>query len=112
MAERTPRQLSCVVSTQLMPLAGPVAAALSGSVVASILTDERHALWTIVVCYALWGLGMLGSVTILAIWYQRLILRGLPPREATPTMFLPVAPLCLGSLSSVLCPFYEDMNRD
>lgn len=99
MTTRAPRDLGSVPSTQLMPLAGPVAAALSGSNVARILTDDRHALWTIVTSYALWGLGMLGSVMILTTWYQRLILCGLPPRESTPTMFLPIAPLCLGSLS-------------
>lgn len=98
MTSGSPRGLPSITTTQLMPLAGPLAAALTGSTVARVLAPP-HALWTIVTSYALWGLGMLGSTMTLAAWYQRLLLCGLPPRESMPAMFLPIAPLCLGALS-------------
>ena len=99
LASRTSRPLASTTAPQLMPCAGVVAAALAGSNVALVLPNQHHALWTIVTCYALWGLGMLGSMMVLAVWYQRVILCGLPSVETIPTMFLPIAPTCLGALS-------------
>lgn len=94
-----PRDLSSLNSFQLMPFNGPLAAALSGSIVAGVLPNERHALWTIVTSYALWGAGMLPSGMILTLWHLRLILRGLPPKNSILTTLLPMAPTGLGSIS-------------
>ncbi|SPO03510.1 related to C4-dicarboxylate transporter/malic acid transport protein [Cephalotrichum gorgonifer] len=90
---------AAVKSVQVMPFGAPLAAAVSGALVASVLPNPRHALWTIVTSYALWGAGMLMTVMFLSSWYHSLLQRGLPPLPDLPTIILPIAPICLGSYS-------------
>lgn len=99
MTPHAPQDITSLNSFQLMPFNGPLAAALSGSIVAGVLPNERHALWTVVTSYALWGAGMLPSGMILTLFHLRLILRGLPPKSAVLTTLLPMAPTGLGSIS-------------
>jgi hypothetical protein len=92
-------KLTNINAIQLMPLASTLAAFVSGSLVAGVLHDARHAQWTIIASYALWGVGALMSYTILVIYYERLTLHNLPPREVIVSVFLPVSPTSLASLS-------------
>jgi tellurite resistance protein TehA-like permease len=86
-------------AVQLMPLPSTIAAAATGSLVAGVLPDPQHALWTMVASYALLSAGLPMTTTVLGIYYQRLTLHHLPPREVIVSVFLPVSPLCLSSYS-------------
>ncbi|KAE8367478.1 voltage-dependent anion channel [Aspergillus caelatus] len=93
--------LSRINAVHLMPVASPLAAAITGGLIASVLENSRHAQWTIIACIALWWVGIMMSSVILTIYYLRLILRNLPAREAIPSVFLPTSPLSLGSIAAI-----------
>lgn len=95
----TRRELHNINAVQLMPLASTLAASVTGGLVADILRDTRHAYWTLITSYALRGVGMLMSSMVLVIYYQRLTLHSLPPREVIASVLLPMSPASLDSLS-------------
>lgn len=45
------------------------------------------------VSYVLWGIGLPMAVVTLGIYFHRLTMHKLPPREAIITVFMPVGPL-------------------
>jgi tellurite resistance protein TehA-like permease len=81
----------------LLPVVAPIVAAASGGVVASVLPNPQHALWTVVVSYILWGCGVPLAMFIMVIYLQRLTIVGLPPREVIVSAFLPLGPLGQGA---------------
>ncbi|QYS99599.1 Malate permease [Trichoderma simmonsii] len=89
-------KLATLSATWLLPIAAPIVASAIGAVVAEVLENEQHALWTLITSYFLWGTAMPLSLTCLVIFYQRLSMHNLPPPEAIVSMFLPVAPLGQG----------------
>ncbi|KAF2017573.1 C4-dicarboxylate transporter/malic acid transport protein [Aaosphaeria arxii CBS 175.79] len=91
--------LHTVNAVQLLPLSSTLSSASTGSLVAGALPNPEHALWTMIASYALLGVGLPLVMTVLAIYYQRLTLHHLPPREVIVSVFLPVSPLCLASFS-------------
>src|SRR5271155_5555152 len=70
--------LSSTTALQLFPLMAPIVASAAGSNVAEMLPDEL-AVATIVTSYILWGLGVPSTMIAMCMYYQRLVLRKLPP---------------------------------
>ncbi|KAI1081333.1 voltage-dependent anion channel [Whalleya microplaca] len=89
-------QLQQTNATLLLPVVPAVVAAASGGIVAEALPSIDHAVATLIVSYLLWGLGGSFSLLILAMYFQRLNLHSVPPKEAIVSMFLPVGPLGQG----------------
>lgn len=75
----------------LNPVVAPIIGAACGAVVASVLPD-KEALITVVVCYLLLGLSVPLMLWIMALYYQRLIVHGLPPPNTILTIWLPTGP--------------------
>lgn len=57
---------------------------------------SQHALWTLTVSYILWGTGVPLAMFTLVLYFQRLTVYKLPPREVIVSVFLPLGPLGQG----------------
>jgi tellurite resistance protein TehA-like permease len=90
-------QLSTMTATWLLPIVPTVVAAATGGTVAEVLPNPHHALWTIIASYILWGIGIPLSLFVLVMYFQRLTVYKLPPREVIVSCFLPLGPLGQGS---------------
>ena len=88
--------LERITAVQLLPIAATIVAAGTGAEVAEILPNPQHALWTIIVCYVLWGMGVPLAMMVLVMYYHRLAVHKLPPREVIVSCFLPLGPLGFG----------------
>lgn len=80
----------------LLPIVATIVAAASGGIVASVLPAER-ALITIITSYVLWGCGVPLAMFTMVIYFQRLTMHKLPPREVIVSVFLPLGPLGQGA---------------
>lgn len=83
----------------LLPIVTTIVAAASGAIVASVLENDQHALWTIIISYILWGCGVPLAMIVLAMYFQRLTIHNLPPREVIVSVFLPLGPLGQGGFA-------------
>lgn len=92
----TQTSLSSITAAQLLPVAAPIVAAGTGARIAETLTNPEHALGTITTCYILWSIGVPLAMAILVMYYQRLTVHKLPPREVLVSCFLPLGPLGFG----------------
>lgn len=90
----------------LLPIVSPIVAAASGAVVADVLVDidPQHALWTVVVSYVLWGIGVPMAMMMTTIYLQRLTLHKLPHKAVIVSVFLPLGPLGQGGYAYVSFP--------
>ncbi|KAH8817075.1 C4-dicarboxylate transporter/malic acid transport protein-like protein [Xylogone sp. PMI_703] len=89
-------ELSSMTAAWLLPVVATVVASSSGGIVAEVLPNDQYALWTVVISYILWGTGVPLAMTILVIYFQRLTVYKLPPREVIVSVFLPLGPLGQG----------------
>lgn len=94
---RHTNQLSGMTAAWLLPIVSTIVAAASGGIVASVLQNEQHALWTIIISYILWGTGVPLAMMVLVMYFHRLTIHKLPPREVIVSVFLPLGPLGQGS---------------
>ncbi|KAI9931892.1 hypothetical protein MW887_009393 [Aspergillus wentii] len=83
----------------LMPIITCVVAAGTGAIVADNLAHDQYALWTIIASYILWGMGIPLSMMVFVIYFQRLTIHKLPPKEVIVSVFLPLGPLGSGAFS-------------
>lgn len=81
----------------LLPIVSTIVAAASGSIVASVLENQQHALWTIIISYILWGTGVPLAMMVLVMYFHRLTIHKIPPKEVIVSVFLPLGPLGQGS---------------
>jgi tellurite resistance protein TehA-like permease len=81
----------------LLPIVPAVVAAATGGIVAEVLPDPTHALTTVITSYVLWGIGQALSACVLAMYFHRLTIHSLPPREVIVSVFLPVGPYGQGA---------------
>lgn len=88
--------LDKMTAIQLLPIAATIVAAGTGSAVAQVLPNLDHARDTIMTTYAMWGMGVPLALSVLVMYYQRLAVHKLPPREVIVSCFLPLGPLGLG----------------
>ncbi len=63
---------------------------------AEVLPNHDHVVTTLVVSYILWGLGQAFSFMVLVIYFLRLQIHDLPPKEVIVSVFLPIGPLGQG----------------
>lgn len=90
-----------MVALWVLPIAPAIVASGIGGVVAEVLVDEQHALWTLILSYVLWGTSIPLSLTCLVMYFHRLTMHNLPPREVIVSVFLPIAPLGMGSFAII-----------
>lgn len=88
--------LQTTTAALLLPIVPTVVAAATGGIVAEVLPSADHALTTLVASYVLWGIGEALSACVLALYFHRLTIHDLPPREVIVSVFLPVGPLGQG----------------
>ncbi|OAA68387.1 flavodoxin and radical sam domain containing protein [Niveomyces insectorum RCEF 264] len=92
-------KLATMNATLLLPIVPAIVASASGGVVAAVLPHPSHVVTTVVVSYVLWGLGQAFAFYIMTIYFLRLQIHDLPPREAIVSVFLPVGPLGQGGFA-------------
>ncbi|KAK3074740.1 Plasma membrane sulfite pump involved in sulfite metabolism [Teratosphaeriaceae sp. CCFEE 6253] len=90
------RSLDSITAAQLLPIAATIVAAGTGGETAAILPNPQHALGTLITSYILWGFSVPMSLTVIVMYYQRLALHQMPPREIIVSAFLPLGPLGFG----------------
>ncbi|KAI9372122.1 voltage-dependent anion channel [Aspergillus egyptiacus] len=93
MSRNDEMQLKSMTAVWLLPIVGTVVAAGSGAIVAELLSNLQHALWTIIISYVLWGMGLPLAFMVMVIYLQRLTLHKLPPKAVIVSVFLPLGPL-------------------
>jgi tellurite resistance protein TehA-like permease len=93
------QNLDRITAAQLLPIAASIVAAGTGARVAEHLPDPENALGTILVSYVMWGMATPLAMTVLVMYYTRLALHKLPPREIVVSSFLPLGPLGMGGYS-------------
>jgi tellurite resistance protein TehA-like permease len=86
-------EISSVTTFWLLPIVSTIVCAATGGIVAGSLTNSTHALWTLVVSYILWGIGIPLAIFTLVLYYHRLTIHKIPPREVISSVFLPLGPL-------------------
>ncbi|KAJ5730932.1 uncharacterized protein N7483_005440 [Penicillium malachiteum] len=88
--------LSSMTAVWLLLIVSCIVAASSGAIVAEVLPNKKYALWTLLVSYVLWGIGVPLALMVMAIYFQRLTLHKLPPKAVIVSVFLPLGPLGQG----------------
>ncbi|PVV04401.1 hypothetical protein BB560_001102 [Smittium megazygosporum] len=90
-----------VLATWLLPIIPAVVAAGSGAVVAGSQTGLTAKI-IIIISYMIWGIGIPLSFCILAIYFSRIVLYGLPKPDIIISTMLPLGPMgqgCFGIVS-------------
>ncbi|OAP64299.1 hypothetical protein AYL99_00271 [Fonsecaea erecta] len=96
MSQRDSQGLDRITAAQLLPIASTIVASGAGSEIAELLDSPNHALGTLTTSYVMWGMATPLAITVLVMYYQRLALHKLPPREVVVSSFLPLGPLGMG----------------
>ncbi|KAL4911832.1 voltage-dependent anion channel [Aspergillus aurantiobrunneus] len=94
-------KLSSMTAVWLLPIVSCVVTASSGAIVADILPNPQHALWTVIVSYVLWGVGLPLALMIMVIYLQRLTLHKIPPKAMIVSVFLPLGPCGSGGYGAM-----------
>lgn len=82
-------ELSKMTAAWLLPIVSTIVAAATGGIVAEILPNPQHQLWTVLTSYVLWGTGFPLAMVVLVVYFHRLTIHKLPPREVIVSVFLP-----------------------
>lgn len=93
------RSLDSITAAQLLPIAATIVAAGTGAEVAQVLPDPHYQLGTIIASCAMWGMATPMALSVLVMYYQRLALHKMPPREVIVSAFLPLGPLGMGGFT-------------
>lgn len=88
-------ELAEMTALYFIPIVSVVIAATTGGLVASVLTNENHQLWTLAICYILWGIGSPMSWVVLTIYFLRMTIHKPLKREVIVSLLLPIGPLGL-----------------
>ena len=91
--------LETMTAAWLLPIVATIVAAASGGIVAAVLPNPQHALWTLITSYVLWGTGVPLAMVVLVMYFHRLTVHRLPPREVIVSVFLPLGPLGQGGFA-------------
>ena len=90
------RELSSFTALDLFSVVAVVVASAVGANVAGVLPNPHYALSTVIASYVLWGIGIPAAMMITVIYFQRLAIHKLPPREVIVSVFLPLGPPSFG----------------
>ena len=85
----------------LIPIVSVVIAATTGALVAGVIPNRDHQLWTLVICYIFWGIGSPLSWIILTIYFLRMATHKPVKREVIVSLLLPIGPLGLSGFRLV-----------
>ncbi|KAH6666416.1 putative C4-dicarboxylate transporter/malic acid transport protein [Halenospora varia] len=91
--------ISSVTTLWLLPIVSAVICAATGAMVADALTNPAHSLWTLIISYILWGIGVPLAMFTLVLYYHRLTMHKLPPPAVISSVFLPLGPLGEGGFA-------------
>jgi tellurite resistance protein TehA-like permease len=91
--------IASVTTLWLLPIVGAIICAATGGMVAGALPNPTHALWTVIVSYILWGIGVPLAIFTLVLYYHRLTMHKLPPPAVISSVFLPLGPLGEGGFA-------------
>lgn len=95
--------LDKITAVQIVPIAATIVAAGVGAEISALLPNITYMRGTIIVSYVLWSLSMGMAMIVLAIYYQRLILHKLPPKQLAMSCFLTLGPVGFGGFGYVPC---------
>lgn len=93
------QSLDRITAAQLLPIAATIVASGAGAEAAELLRNYNHAIGTLITSYVMWGMATPFAMLVLVIYYQRLAVHKLPPREVIVSSFLPLGPLGMGGYS-------------
>lgn len=85
--------IASVTPFWLLPIVSTIICAATGGMVAGVLPSPTYALWTLIVSYVLWGIGIPLALFTLVLYYHRLTLHSIPPPAVLSSIFLPLGPL-------------------
>lgn len=85
-----------ITAAQLLPIAATIVASGTGAEIANLLPNSEQALGALIASYVMWGMSTPLAMTVLVMYYTRLALHKLPPREIVVSSFLPLGPLGMG----------------
>lgn len=85
--------LHTITAALILPIVASVVCSASGGLVALYIPDAGHAQLTIIVSYVLWGLGEYFCAIIISMYFHRLTVHSLPPRDFIVSVFLPIGAL-------------------
>ncbi|KAG1450312.1 hypothetical protein G6F56_008386 [Rhizopus delemar] len=88
--------LETMNGTWLLPIVPAIVTAASGGLLSHYL-DEPRALVILIISYITMGLGLFLALSIIVIYFYRLAIHKLPPKEAIISSFLPLGPLGQGA---------------
>lgn len=88
--------LETMNGTWLLPLVPCVVASASGGLIAQYLDHDR-ALVILIMSIITMGMGLLLALSVIVIYFYRLIVNKLPPKEVIISSFLPLGPLGQGA---------------
>lgn len=86
---------SSTTAALLLPVVPTITAAATGSVIADALANlgySTYAFTIVIVSYLILGIGLPMALSILVLYFQRLLLFKQPPREVIISTFLPLGP--------------------
>jgi tellurite resistance protein TehA-like permease len=98
-----------ITAAQLLPIAATIVASGTGAEIAKVLPNPQHALGTLLASYVMWGMSTPLAMTVLVMYYTRLALHKLPPREIVVSSFLPLGPLGMGGYTIM---YLGSVSRD
>lgn len=112
------QSLDRITAAQLLPIAATIVASGTGAEVSHALLEldpstnsypVRLALGTFLTSFVMWGMSLPFALVTLVIYYQRLTIHKLPPRETVVSVFLPLGPLGMGGYTIA---YLGDLARD
>ncbi|KAL2063843.1 hypothetical protein VTL71DRAFT_4337 [Oculimacula yallundae] len=95
-------ELAEMTALYFIPIVSVVIAATSGGLVAGVLPNPNHRLWTLIISYILWGIGSPLSWIILVLFFLRMTVHKPLKREVVVSLLLPVGPLSLSGFSIIV----------
>ena len=93
------RELVSFTAVDLFSVIAVVVASATGATVATVLPNPQYALSTVIAAYVLFGIGIPAAMMITVIYFHRLAIHKLPPREVIVSVFLPLSPPSFGGFA-------------
>jgi tellurite resistance protein TehA-like permease len=91
--------LSGMTPLWLLPVLPAVICSTTGGIIAPVLSDPQHQLWTLIISYVLWGISFPLALMILVLYFYRLMVHEMLDKEVIVSVFLPLGPFGLGGFS-------------
>jgi tellurite resistance protein TehA-like permease len=83
----------------LLPVLPAVICSTTGGIIAPVLADAQHQLWTLIISYVLWGIGVPLALVLLVLYFYRLTVFEMLDKDVIVSVFLPIGPFGLGGFS-------------